>query len=117
MPAPVSTTIWRYSVSFVAALPAAVAMRQFYVRTTAVMQRDVTIRAAMTAATRWVRGRKRGACASLAVALIAGCFHPSYDRPACGPSSECPPGLVCNAQQICEAAVMDKPLPDGQSTE
>jgi hypothetical protein len=30
------------------------------------------------------------------------CFHPSYDRPACGPRDECPTGLACGAQHVCE---------------
>ncbi len=27
---------------------------------------------------------------------------PSYDHPTCGPHGECPTGLTCSAQQICE---------------
>jgi hypothetical protein len=33
--------------------------------------------------------------------LVPACFHPSYDRPRCGPDGECPVGLTCIAQ-ICE---------------
>ena len=33
------------------------------------------------------------------------CFHPSYDRPACGPRDECPTGLACGAQHVCEPPV------------
>ncbi|HEX7836852.1 MAG TPA: hypothetical protein VF469_05280 [Kofleriaceae bacterium] len=29
-------------------------------------------------------------------ALASGCFHPSYDRPTCGPQGECPGGLTCS---------------------
>jgi hypothetical protein len=31
------------------------------------------------------------------------CFHPNYDRPTCGPNGECPSGLSCGPQRICEA--------------
>jgi len=34
--------------------------------------------------------------------LVPACFHPSYDHPMCGPGGECPSGLTCNAQLICE---------------
>ncbi len=37
-----------------------------------------------------------------ALALVPSCFHPSYDRPACGTNGECPDGLTCSTQQICE---------------
>ena len=37
-----------------------------------------------------------------ALAVVPACFHPNYDRPACGKSGECPDGLTCSAQQICE---------------
>lgn len=36
------------------------------------------------------------------IALLAGCFHPTYDRPACGPGGECPDALVC-VSGTCEA--------------
>lgn len=39
--------------------------------------------------------------------LVPACFHPSYDRPACGPNGECPSGLTCSASSICEAGVLD----------
>lgn len=35
------------------------------------------------------------------LALLPACFHPIYAHTAC-PTGECPAGLVCNAQQICE---------------
>jgi hypothetical protein len=39
----------------------------------------------------------------VAVWLCAGCFHPTYDRPACGPNDECPSGLTCSQpQKICD---------------
>jgi len=41
--------------------------------------------------------------ASWIAALLPACFHPSYDRPACGPHSECPGDLTCN-QGFCELA-------------
>jgi len=34
--------------------------------------------------------------------LIPACFHPNYDHPACGLNGECPKGLTCSAQLICE---------------
>jgi hypothetical protein len=34
--------------------------------------------------------------------LVPACFHPNYDHPACGPNSECPIGLTCNAQLYCD---------------
>jgi hypothetical protein len=42
--------------------------------------------------------------ATWALLLGPACFHPTYDHPACGPSNTCPDGLICSAQQICEAA-------------
>ncbi len=36
------------------------------------------------------------------VLLVPACFHPIYDHPACGPNGECPGGLTCNAQLVCE---------------
>jgi len=35
-------------------------------------------------------------------AFIPACFHPSYDHPTCGPNGECPSGLFCSTQLICE---------------
>lgn len=34
--------------------------------------------------------------------LASGCFHPSYDHPACGTGGACPSGLQCSAQGFCE---------------
>jgi hypothetical protein len=34
--------------------------------------------------------------------LVPACFHPNYDYTKCGPNGECPSGLTCNAQQICD---------------
>ena len=39
--------------------------------------------------------------------LVPACFHPSYDHPSCGPGGECPSGLVCNAQLICDRPHLD----------
>jgi hypothetical protein len=36
------------------------------------------------------------------VLLFPACFHPNYDRPACGPGGTCPSGLQCSAQGFCE---------------
>lgn len=36
------------------------------------------------------------------VLLLPGCFHPTYDRPACGSGDECPTGLACDLQGVCE---------------
>src|SRR5262249_35417834 len=35
-------------------------------------------------------------------AFVPACFHPSYDHPTCGPNGECPSGLTCSAQLVCE---------------
>jgi len=35
-------------------------------------------------------------------AFIPACFHPNYDHPRCGPNGECPSGLTCSPQSICE---------------
>jgi len=51
--------------------------------------------------------------ASWILLLLSACFHPTYDRPACGPNGECPRGLLCSAQQRCEAPGAD--LPDAGS--
>jgi hypothetical protein len=37
-----------------------------------------------------------------AIAMMPACFHPSYEHPACGPDQQCPPGLHCNDQLICD---------------
>jgi len=48
--------------------------------------------------------------------LLPACFHPSYDHPACGPNRECPSGLTCNAQLICEAeGTLDSGPPDASA--
>ena len=44
----------------------------------------------------WNRSR-----AAWALVLIPACFHPTYDRPACGPLDECPGNLKCTAG-VCE---------------
>jgi hypothetical protein len=44
---------------------------------------------------------------------VSACFHPSYDRPACSASGECPAGLTCRAQ-ICEPLGTDDARVDGQ---
>jgi hypothetical protein len=46
--------------------------------------------------------------------LASACFHPVYDRPACGRHGECPDGLSCNlAAQVCGIAVIaDAAVPD-----
>jgi len=41
--------------------------------------------------------------------LAPACFHPNYDHPRCGPSGECPSGLTCNAQLICEGGLDSAP--------
>jgi hypothetical protein len=38
--------------------------------------------------------------------LVPACFQPVYDRPACGPNQECPPGLTCRVDNICEPDTM-----------
>src|SRR5688500_3578010 len=35
------------------------------------------------------------------VVVLSACFHPSYDRPTCGPGDACPSGLTCRAK-VCE---------------
>jgi hypothetical protein len=35
-------------------------------------------------------------------ALLSGCFHPTFDRPACSARGECPGGFTCSASRICE---------------
>src|ERR1051325_2997925 len=46
---------------------------------------------------------------------VPGCFHPSYDHPACGPEGECPSGLMC-VQGSCEAETIDASGADGCTT-
>jgi len=41
--------------------------------------------------------------------FVSSCFHPTYDHPTCGPGGECPKGLICSAQQTCEAPGDDPP--------
>jgi len=36
--------------------------------------------------------------------LVSACFHPSYERPLCGPNGACPAGLTCSTMQICETS-------------
>jgi Concanavalin A-like lectin/glucanases superfamily len=38
----------------------------------------------------------------LGALLVSACSHPSPDHPACGPNGECPGGLICSTQLICE---------------
>jgi hypothetical protein len=40
---------------------------------------------------------------------LCACFHPSFDRPACGPNDACPDGLTCSARKICEEPAMGTP--------
>jgi hypothetical protein len=47
--------------------------------------------------------------ASWIVLFVPACFHPSYDRPRCGPDDECPSGLTCSAQKICESSGSNSP--------
>lgn len=43
-----------------------------------------------------------GARVAISIWLLAsGCYHPSYDRLACGPNGDCPRGLAC-IQGVCE---------------
>jgi len=46
--------------------------------------------------------------------LVPACFHPSYDHPTCGPNGECPSGLRCSAELVCEAP--GGGTPDASST-
>jgi hypothetical protein len=50
---------------------------------------------------RWTR------CA--VVLLLPACFHPVYDRPRCGPDGECPSGLRCSAELVCESGSIADP--------
>lgn len=49
------------------------------------------------------------------------CFHPNYDHPTCGPNGECPSGLGCSPQRVCEedggagAKLPDASSPDASS--
>src|SRR5512143_1599355 len=45
---------------------------------------------------------RNGCHAGWLLVLVPACFHPSYDHPTCGPNGECPSGLTCSAQLICE---------------
>lgn len=47
-----------------------------------------------------------------AVVMAPACFHPSYDHPACGPDQQCPAGLHCNDQLICDPDGMGKVVVD-----
>jgi hypothetical protein len=39
------------------------------------------------------------------VAFAPGCFHPTFDHPACGPAEACPTGQACNrVTRFCEAS-------------
>jgi hypothetical protein len=51
---------------------------------------------------RWVR--------RAALLLLPGCFHPVYDRPACGSHGECPAGLTCSAALVCESGSTGTPV-------
>jgi hypothetical protein len=46
---------------------------------------------------------RNGCHAGWVFVLLPACFHPSYDHPRCGPQGECPSGLTCSAELICEA--------------
>jgi hypothetical protein len=48
------------------------------------------------------------ALAALLLALPS-CFHPTYDHPACGPGGECPSGMTCDPQSICDVSGGDAP--------
>ena len=39
--------------------------------------------------------------------LVPACFHPVYDHPACGTHGECPSGMTCNAELICDRGAGD----------
>lgn len=43
------------------------------------------------------------------LALASGCFHPAFDRPRCGPDGECPDGLTCNLQRVCDVPQTENP--------
>jgi len=49
-----------------------------------------------------VSGAQQAWLVAWALALIPACSHPSSDRPACGTNGECPDGLTCSTQRICE---------------
>lgn len=48
---------------------------------------------------------------AVATTLVAACFNPRYDRPACGPASECPNDLRCTGG-FCVALDASGPMPD-----
>jgi len=60
-----------------------------------------------------------GACyAGLLVLFVSACFHPNYDHPRCGPNGECPSGLTCSAQLICEGIGSGgMPSPDASASD
>jgi len=37
--------------------------------------------------------------------FVPACFHPNYDHPTCGSNGECPDGLRCSPQKVCEESV------------
>lgn len=39
---------------------------------------------------------------AVVVLFSSACFHPNYDRPTCGSNGECPSGLICSSQGLCE---------------
>jgi hypothetical protein len=50
-----------------------------------------------------IRGARlgiRGACC-VPVMLVAACFQPNFDHPRCGPTEECPGGLICIEHVVC----------------
>jgi hypothetical protein len=51
---------------------------------------------------------------AVAVAVLAGCFNPTFNNPACGPQGECPAGHTC-VQGVCrtQADPIDAPPSDG----
>ena len=52
-------------------------------------------------------------CAGWLFVLVPACFHPSYDHPTCGPNGECPSGLTCSPQRVCEGeGASDSGTPD-----
>ena len=44
-----------------------------------------------------------GSARRAVVLFLPACFHPVYERPACGPGGACPSGLQCSAQGVCES--------------
>jgi len=74
--------------------------------TTTVWLGDLWKEESMVAAQVSIRAKRRSMSGAGAVVwsllLLSACFHPVYDHPACGPNGECPSGLTCNAQLICD---------------